>query len=100
MSHILPSGPTPADEPEFRTRPDAGVGDLEDPARQEECCPLRAWGCTASADGSTWRLLSAHSTSCGEVEYCKCDCNAIVILCQDEVTALTGLPSNGTQRKP
>ncbi|GHE14728.1 hypothetical protein GCM10010339_86630 [Streptomyces alanosinicus] len=100
MSHTLPFSPIPADEPESGTRPDAGAGGLEDSARQEECCPLRAWGCTASIDGPRWRLLSAHSTSCGEVEYCKCDCNAIVLLWQGEVTALTGLPPDRTQRRP
>lgn len=99
MSHTLPSSPIPADEPESRTHPVTSAGELEDPARQEDCCPLRAWGCTASIDGPTWRLLSSHSTSGGEVEYCKCDCDAIVMLCQEEVSALTALPSEGTRRK-
>ncbi|MFE1457744.1 hypothetical protein ACFW7K_23265 [Streptomyces sp. NPDC058735] len=31
-------------------------------------------------------------TSNGEVEYCKCSCNAVVMLCHGEVAALTGLP--------
>ncbi|WP_326750693.1 hypothetical protein OH738_39700 [Streptomyces hirsutus] len=36
--------------------------------------------------------MSAHSTSNGEVEYCKCSCNAVVMLCHGEVAALTALP--------
>jgi hypothetical protein len=98
MSHTLPSSPISADEPDSRARPDTGTDDLEDRARQEECCPLRAWGCTAAHDGPRWRLLSLHSTSYGEVEYCKCDCDAIVMLCQGEVVALTGLASDDTRR--
>jgi hypothetical protein len=60
------------------------------PAGEE--CPLLEWGCTAAAGTPAWRLLSVHSTSGGEVEYCRCSCNAIVVLCRGEVAALAVLP--------
>jgi hypothetical protein len=90
MPNPLPSGPDSAEEPRHRLRPGRGTGD---PALQPTAgrCPLQAWGCTASTGTPTWRLLSVHATSNGEVEYCECSCNAIVVLCHGEVAALTAL---------
>ncbi|GAA2254167.1 hypothetical protein GCM10010145_22710 [Streptomyces ruber] len=79
--------------PPYRNPPGAaGADGPEGPAPQERC-PLRAWGCTASTYRPTWRLLSAHPASDGEVEYCKCTCDAIVTLCRGELTAFTGPPA-------
>lgn len=86
--------PVSAEKPEPPLRPGAGTGHTVLPPAAEGC-PLLAWGCTSSTGTPTWRLLSAHSTSNGEVEYCKCSCNAVVMLCHGEVAALTALPDAG-----
>ncbi|MDT0570016.1 hypothetical protein RM704_21510 [Streptomyces sp. DSM 3412] len=52
-------------------------------------CPLKDWGCPAAQRQPSWRLLSSHSTSAGEVEYCRCTCDALVVLCEGEVAAFT-----------
>jgi hypothetical protein len=66
----------------------------------QELCPLQEWGCTAALRQPFWHLLSSHSTSDGEAEYCKCGCNAIVVLFQEGVSghsvlALRCFPSSG-----
>ncbi|GAA2424890.1 hypothetical protein GCM10010421_09390 [Streptomyces glaucus] len=91
MPNTLPSSPVSAETSRPPLRSGAGTSDTAAPPAAERC-PLRTWGCTSSTGTPTWRLLSAHSTSNGEVEYCKCSCNAIVMLCQGEVAALTALP--------
>lgn len=91
MPNTLPSSPVSAEESEPPLRSGTGAGDAALPPTAERC-PLLAWGCTSSTETPTWRLLSAHSTSNGEVEYCKCSCNAVVMLCHGEVAALTALP--------
>ncbi|KOT33979.1 hypothetical protein ADK41_26940 [Streptomyces caelestis] len=91
MPNTLPSSPVSAEESEPPLRSGTGTGDTTLPPTAERC-PLLAWGCTSTTSTPTWRLLSAHSTSNGEVEYCKCSCNAVVMLCQGEVAALTALP--------
>lgn len=91
MPNTLPSSLVSAETSQPSLRSGAGTSDTTVPPTAERC-PLRAWGCTSSTGTPTWRLLSAHSTSDGEVEYCKCSCNAIVMLCHGEVAALTALP--------
>lgn len=106
MPHSLPPSPIPAD-PHAPAGPPAPPGatrkapperreaaEADDPkgTAAQERCPLRPWGCTAAVRLPNWRLLSAHPTSAGEVEYCQCTCNAIVTLCQGELAAFTGPP--------
>lgn len=91
MPNTLPSGPVSAETAQPPLQSDAGASDTAVPPTAERC-PLLTWGCTSSTGTPTWRLLSAHSTSNGEVEYCKCSCDAIVMLCHGEVAALTALP--------
>lgn len=91
-----PAQPGLADQPALPAPPQrrgAEAGGPEGAAAQERC-PLRAWGCAATTRRPTWRLLSAHPTSDGEVEYCKCTCNAIVTLRQGEVAVFTGPPAD------
>ncbi|GAA3311652.1 hypothetical protein GCM10020295_81810 [Streptomyces cinereospinus] len=92
MSNTLPSNPVSAEKPAPPCRSATGV--VDDPALRpaREECPLLDWGCTATVNTPAWRLLSVHSTSSGEVEYCTCSCNAIVVLCRGEVIAFIGLP--------
>ncbi|MFC9288470.1 hypothetical protein [Streptomyces sp. NPDC057052] len=94
MPNTPRSGPVSAERSEPPLRPGAGTGRTALPPAAEGC-PLPAWGCTSSTGTPTWRLLSAHSTSNGEVEYCKCSCDAVVVLCHGEVAALTALPGAG-----
>ncbi|MGK5729164.1 hypothetical protein [Streptomyces sp. URMC 124] len=56
----------------------------------QDACPLSSWGCPAAQRQPFWRLLSAHSTSEGEVEYCRCSCDALVVLRGGELAAFTG----------
>lgn len=94
MPNPLPSSPVSAEEPAHPLRPAMRT---DGPALHSvrEGCPLLAWGCRATADTPTWELLSAHSTSSGEVEYCKCSCDAIVVLSRGEVAALIAPDGEG-----
>ncbi|MFV2117553.1 hypothetical protein ACE14D_03545 [Streptomyces sp. Act-28] len=56
-------------------------------------CPLREWGCTATTVRPTWRLLSRHSTSDGDIEYCECSCDAVVMLHQGRLAKFTAPPA-------
>lgn len=66
----------------------------------QELCPLQEWGCTAALRQPSWHLLSSHSTSDGEVEYCKCSCNAIVVLYQGGLAAFTAPRPPGPPKRP
>ncbi|GGW52376.1 hypothetical protein FHS32_000125 [Streptomyces albaduncus] len=94
MPNTLPSGPVPAETTRPPIRSDTGTGDTAVPPAAERC-PLPAWGRASSTGAPTWRLLSALSTSRGEVESCRCGCDAIVMLCHGEVAALV----TGGQRR-
>lgn len=76
MPRSLPSGPITADQP---TPPVCRASEVNDPpdSATQELCPLQEWGCTTVLRQPSWQVLSSHSISDGEVEYCKCSCNAI-----------------------
>ncbi|MEU9366887.1 hypothetical protein [Streptomyces avermitilis] len=100
MPPSLTPGPITADQP----APPAvrGTAETNGPPGlgAQELCPLQEWGCTAALRQPSWHLLSSHSTSDGEIEYCQCSCNAIVVLSQGGLAAFTGPPSPGPLRKP
>ncbi|ARP73362.1 hypothetical protein LK07_30265 [Streptomyces pluripotens] len=92
MPHSLPPGPTAADRSAPpRAHRSTGTGDPDGPPAGD-CCPLREWGCTAALPRPTWRLLSSHRTSGGDLEYCKCSCDAVVVLQRGQLAKFTGPP--------
>lgn len=97
MPNSLPPGPITADHP---ARPRIGrpqpADTPHDPSRasSQEACPLRDWGCAATLRAPSWRLVSSHSTSEGDVEYCRCTCGALVVLHRGELAAFTGPPAD------
>ncbi|MDQ1035361.1 hypothetical protein QFZ75_001777 [Streptomyces sp. V3I8] len=51
---------------------------------------LSDWSCLATQRQPSWQLLSSHSASAGAVEYCRCTCDALVVLYKGELVAFTG----------
>ncbi|GAA2431878.1 hypothetical protein [Streptomyces macrosporus] len=90
MAHSPPPLPTTADRPGLPRRPAGPAGSSQ--ATWQDACPLREWGCAAALRRPSWRLLSGHTTSDGEVEYCRCTCGALVVLCGGDLAAFTGSP--------
>lgn len=78
-----PPSPTPADRAEARDR-----------------CPLLEWGCTATGSRPTWQLLSRHPTSDGDLEYCACSCDAVVLLLQGQLVKFTAPPGGCRGARP
>lgn len=94
---VPPSGPpqpTPGDQLLRRGRHPVTAVSQQAQDTQDHC-PFREWGCTASASRPTWQLLSHHPTSDGDIEYCKCSCNAVVMLHQGQLAKFTA-PSQGS----
>jgi hypothetical protein len=56
----------------------------------QHTCPLKERGCLAAQRQPSWQLLSSHSTPAGDVEYCRCTCDALVVLYKGELAAFTG----------
>ncbi|MFI8090191.1 hypothetical protein ACIF9R_18000 [Streptomyces sp. NPDC086080] len=86
MTHSAAPDPATAE-------PSAAADDPPEPADRDSC-PLRDWGCAADLRRPTWHLLSHHRTSDTEVEYCACDCGAVVVLHGDHLVAFTGPPAD------
>ncbi|MGY3205417.1 hypothetical protein ACVW19_005932 [Streptomyces sp. TE5632] len=82
---------SPAPDPITADR-SAEVNNPPEPADQGSC-PLKDWGCAAGLSRPSWHLLSGHRTSDGEVEYCKCSCDAIVVLHGEQLAAFAGPPA-------
>ncbi|MFF4604884.1 hypothetical protein ACFY12_19400 [Streptomyces sp. NPDC001339] len=98
MPHSLPPGPITADRSAApRAHHIAEVSHEVSPPEgspPQDGCPLREWGCAAALLRPTWRLLSSHRTTGGDVEYCKCSCDAVVVLQRGQLAKFTG-PSAG-----
>ncbi|WP_405773946.1 hypothetical protein [Streptomyces sp. NBC_00859] len=69
-----PAGPSPCG------------GSPQGPSSQE-VCPLTPWGCRAALRDPEWQLVSHHLTSDGEIDYCRCACDAMVVLRRGELEA-------------
>ncbi|WP_055524433.1 hypothetical protein [Streptomyces graminilatus] len=93
MPRYLPPDTTTAEQP---ARPPADRPQRGDEANgsshssSQDVCPLRDWGCLTALRHPSWQLLSSHSTSEGDIEYCRCTCDALVVLRKGELTAFTG----------
>ncbi|MET9533748.1 MULTISPECIES: hypothetical protein [unclassified Streptomyces] len=93
MTNLYPSSPI-ADERLCDSDPWPTVpsdhGQSPVGSSSQEICPLTQWGCRAALRDPQWRLVSHHTTSDGEIDYCRCVCDAMVVLRRGELEAFIG----------